>query len=107
MATITIKGGIYGRKEALGNGLDYTFFGGTLGGMESHGYISICEHTVVCELPADFNPIAAEVESLNRAKEKLQAEFNARVQQINDRISNLQCLEFNPSESIVQSEVPF
>lgn len=40
-------------------------------------------------IPADFNPVAAEVETLREARVKVVEEFTAKLQQIDVRLANL------------------
>ena len=96
MKTIEISGHIYAKRNTFDDSIDYTFF--SYEGMDEHGYLYVCPHKVVAEVPATFNPIAAEVSALEKQRDKLRDEFNARVKQINDRIANLQCIEYTPAE---------
>lgn len=67
--------------------------------MSEYGDILVGPHTLEFdyELPEGWNPVAAQVSALEKAKATLSAEFNRRVAQINDEISKLQCLEFTPA----------
>lgn len=46
------------------------------------------------DLPGDFDPTAKQVAALERLREKVQAEFTAKLNEINTRISNLQALTY-------------
>ncbi|PZX29434.1 hypothetical protein C7416_104439 [Cupriavidus phytorum] len=94
MQTIEITGHIYAQRNAWDNSLNYTFF--TFDGMEEHGYLYVCPHKIVAEVPDSFNPVAAEVAALEKERENVRAELNARIKQINDRIANLTCIEHTP-----------
>lgn len=64
------------------------------------GYLLVGTMEVEYEVPADWNPTAAEVLALEAEKRRLSDEFNAKVRTINDRLSKLQAIEFNPSEVV-------
>jgi hypothetical protein len=99
MKTIEITGFIWAKKYSSCDVPNYHFFPGD-GDNEyflKEGYLPICAHKINVEMPAEFNLAKRQIESLNAKKKLLQFEFNQRVMEINDEISNLQCLEFNPS----------
>lgn len=93
---VTISGVVHATQDWKGE-IKYEFFQFD---MTEYGYMKVCEHAFEVEIPDNFNPIAAQVESLNAQKTKLQNEFNARVREINDQIANLQCIEYNLTESV-------
>lgn len=49
-------------------------------------------------VPADFDPVAPMVAAIQAEKEKLTAEFTARVAQLNKQLSELQAIEFDGAE---------
>ncbi len=49
---------------------------------------------VAVDVPEDFDPTAQQVAALERLREKVQAEFTAKLNEINTRISNLQALTY-------------
>lgn len=51
---------------------------------------------VEIEVPNDFDPRPAQIQALLDKRQSLIAETETRVQIINDRISNLQALEYTP-----------
>ena len=53
----------------------------------------ICAHEFEVETPDDFDPRPQQVAALEVAKQKLRAEFAARVNEIERQISELTCLE--------------
>lgn len=91
MATATIKGFIH---KSI-NSEDFALFGCD---MTKYGYVLVCPYEFAFEIPATFNPIAAQVSALEKQRDKVRSEFNMRIAQINDEISKLQCLEFSPRE---------
>jgi len=109
---IELKGWIWGKKEVYEREVKYMFFeGGGSNYFSEQGYFQVCEHTVEVELPETFNPVAAQVSALNAKKEAIQRQFTDRIREINDAISNLQCLTFDPSGTasyeVASDEIPF
>lgn len=60
-------------------------------------FMYVGEVPITYEVPDTFNLNAAQIEVLQREKDAISREFAARVKRLNDRISELQCLEFNPT----------
>lgn len=56
-------------------------------------YVDVCEATIEVEVPDNFDPRGAQVESLKRQKQELMADFQARVTEIERQISKLTALE--------------
>lgn len=96
MATIKIEGFVVARKN-WDEKFEYTWAAVEL---KEHGYITVKPQVLEFELPSDFNPTAAMIESLAAEKQKIQAAFSAKIAEINDKISNLQALTFNPTEAV-------
>lgn len=53
---------------------------------------------VTYEIPDTWNLTGAEIDVIQREKEKISAEFAARIKQLNGRLAELQCIENNPTE---------
>lgn len=70
-------------------------------------YLTVRPFTIEFEMPEDFNPVLAEIDGLTKQRNS----FMESIAAINDRISNLQCLEFNPTETAAEvvdsDEIPF
>lgn len=79
---------VHYRKDFEGN--DEYFL--MLMDMSGMGYVPVCTVTVEFETPDDFNPVAAQVEALNREKAAITKAFTDKVSEINDRISKLQAI---------------
>ncbi|MCG5259778.1 hypothetical protein EM868_09150 [Cupriavidus gilardii] len=94
MQTIEIKGAIYAYRSAIDDSLMFIFAESELG----HGWFRVCDHKIVAELPAGFDPRAAEVAGLEREREKVRAEMTMRITEINERIQSLLAIEHRPSE---------
>jgi hypothetical protein len=96
MSKKTIKGGIYYDTDRNAEG-KYTFFRGSFGNFGS--YIEVCEHTIEFDLPDAFDPRPVEIEALKKKASELNAEFNAKVTEINRRISELQAITYEAEEA--------
>lgn len=100
MTTVEIKGWIFYEKSRYQTEFSYAF-----APYESDKFcragdvcIRVCEHTIRVEVPEGFDPTAEHVAQLERSKEQLRAEFNAKIKAINDALSELKALEFTPAE---------
>lgn len=67
--------------------------------MSEHGYLMIGPHEFDYEIPETFNPVAAEVESLNKKLAAVNKDHSNAVKAIKDRIANLLCIEYSPEQS--------
>jgi hypothetical protein len=52
------------------------------------------EQEVEVEVPDDYDPRAQQIAALEKQKQKVMADFQKSVAEINERISNLQALEY-------------
>lgn len=102
MAKIAIPGFILKSKDSWRENF-FTFHNNEM--LDS--YLTVCPFTIEFEMPADFNPVLAEIDGLTKQRNT----FMESIAAINDRISNLQCLEFNPTETVAEvvdsDEMPF
>lgn len=66
--------------------------------MSEYGYIHIEKIQVTAEydLPDDFNFTQAEIDSLIKQKQKIQAEAQVQITRIDEQIQSLQCIEYKP-----------
>ena len=92
MNTITIEGFIF--KSPYGT---YTHASCD---MAEHGYVLIGPHNIEFEIPADFNPVAAEVAALEKKLDTLNDEHQQKVAAIKSRIKDLQCIGYTPAEEM-------
>lgn len=60
---------------------------------ETEGFVKVQEHSFEVEVPDEFDPRPQMVENLEREKRKIEAEFQARVTQINAQIQSLLAIE--------------
>ena len=56
--------------------------------------LHICEQEIEIEVPDDFDPRAQQIAALEKQRQKVMAEYQKTVTEINDRISKLQALEY-------------
>jgi len=54
----------------------------------------ICEQEIEFEVPDNFDPRAQQIAALEKQKQKVMAEYQKTVNEINDNISKLQALEY-------------
>ena len=55
--------------------------------------VHICEQEIEVEVPDDFDPRAQQIAALVLQKQKVMADYQKTVTEINDRISRLQAIE--------------
>ena len=95
--TITLEGFIHCKPsswehEHMVNGLEFSFW--RFETLSSQGYAQVCPAKVTFELPEGFNPNPQFVGSLEAAKKKLMAEFQARVNEIDEQINRFTAIEY-------------
>lgn len=90
MKTVTVKGFMH--KSKYGDG--FTFFNSDASDM---GYLMVGPCAFEYEIPADFNPVVAEVACLRQKLETIKKEHTDKVRVIERRINDLLCIENNPS----------
>ena len=54
----------------------------------------VCEQEVEVEVPDNYDPRAQQIAALEKHKQKVMADFQKSVDDINDKISKLQALEY-------------
>jgi hypothetical protein len=54
----------------------------------------ICKQDIEIEVPGEFDPRAQQIAALEKEKQKVMADYQKTVTEINDRISKLQALEY-------------
>lgn len=85
---------IQGQRDYKGE-MQYSLCGADL---SAYGYIQVGTLDVEFEVPDDFNPTQAEIEVLEKEKQRLRAELSVKLMNIDDQISKLQCLTYIPAE---------
>ncbi|CAG9172483.1 hypothetical protein CURE108131_23030 [Cupriavidus respiraculi] len=103
--TIEIKGHVYARKD-WDNKLQYAFFDFN----PESDWFPVCEHTINATQADDFDPLLAQIRSLEQQRERLRAELGKRITEINEQIQSLQALPFEQPISDVDGlpgHIPF
>ena len=71
---------------------DYTVYSCKLDDTEQRTYV--CEQEIEIEVPDNYDPRAQKIEALQAQKEKIMADYQKTVTEINARISKLQAIEY-------------
>ncbi len=86
---VALKAYIHQQIQADGKG-DFRVF---CIDMSKYGYILVGIHEFDYEIPAGFNPIAAQVDVLKKGLDTLQRDHDRKVANIKEQIQNLLCIE--------------
>lgn len=62
-------------------------------------FIKVCPHTIEAEIPDDFDPVPQQIAALNEQKRHLRVKLAEALANIDDRISKLSALTFEPAEA--------
>ena len=54
----------------------------------------VCEQEIEIEVPEDYDPRAQQIAALEKQKQQVMADFQKSVAEINERINNLQAIEY-------------
>ena len=71
---------------------DYTVFSCKLDDTESRTYVG--QQEIEIEVPDDYDPRAQKIAALEKHKQKVMADYQKTLMEINDRISKLQAIEY-------------
>ena len=83
---------IYFNQYSWENKGDYTVFSCIFDDTESRTYVG--EQEIEIDVPDDYDPRAQKIVALEKQKQKVMADYQKTVAEINNRISNLQALEY-------------
>lgn len=97
MKQVTIKGFVY--EVDYGCGKSYDVWPSDSLSDKYNALIGPVEFTYT--IPDDFNPVARKVEALQKEKERIGAEFAAKVRQIDEQIGKLTAISYD--ETVVQA----
>lgn len=61
---------------------------------DSDHYTFVCEQNIEMKVPDNYDSRAQQIEGLEKQKQKVMADYQKSVTEINDRISKLQALEY-------------
>lgn len=85
----TINGHVYAEKRYGTDDYRFSFYGCSRN--DCFG-LYVCEHEITLDVPADWNPVAAEVAQLEAEKRGAIEDCRATVSRINERLSKLQAI---------------
>ena len=71
---------------------EYQIYSCQLDDAEHRTYVG--EQEIEIEVPDNYNPRAQQIAALEKQKQEVMADFQKSVAEINERISNLQALEY-------------
>jgi hypothetical protein len=71
---------------------DYTVYSCKLEDNESRTYVG--EQEIEIEVPDNYDPRAQKIAALEKHKQKVMADYQKTLMEINDRISKLQAIEY-------------
>jgi hypothetical protein len=94
MAIVQIKGFVHAERRHTGE-FRFLIRDVDMSGYDGFGHL-VGEATFDYEVPADFNPVAAELAGLNKQLEEVNREFAAKVRRINEQIAKLEAIEYTP-----------
>jgi hypothetical protein len=89
---IKVTAHIYFSKYSWENKGEFLLFYAKIDGSENMVYVSTQE--VEVDVPENFDPRALQIAALEAQKQKAMADFQKSVDDINERISKLQALEY-------------
>ena len=89
---ITLTTHIHFVKYSWATEGDFQLFSVKLDDTDYRTYVG--EQEVEVEVPDDYDPRAQQIAALEKQKQKVMADFQQSVTEINERISNLQALEY-------------
>lgn len=99
MKQVTIKGFVY--EKDYGHGTQKVYEVWPVESLSNQYNTLIGPTEFQYTIPEDFNPIAQKVAALQKEKERIGAEFAARVRQIDDEIGKLTAISYD--EEVVQA----
>lgn len=85
---VTIKGYVTCTQYGWDDKPTFSFYGFDPTGYDT-STVKVMEHEFEVEVPDDFDPRPGQVAALKAQKEQIQAEFAAKVKQIDDQINSL------------------
>lgn len=61
---------------------------------DNYTQVPVCEHELTFDMPEGFDPRPGQIERLQELKQKVRAEFSARITEIEQQISKLQAIDY-------------
>jgi hypothetical protein len=94
---VTLKGFIHAEKEPWDEKVKYAIYPFNMQGT-SRNTVLIRQQDIEVEVPDDFDIRPGLVDGLEKEKQRVTAEFQARLTELNAQIQNLLAIEHKPSE---------
>lgn len=107
MQTIEIKGWIFAKTDEWSDDVEYVFSqhdyekwaaDGDTYSSSYAGYKRLAEHVITAEVPDGIDVTAIKIASLERERTALRAAFQLKLNEINERLSKLQAIEYTPAQ---------
>lgn len=97
MAKHTVNGALYlyVTKYSIPDKPQYHFNAGP--DISSESFVKVVNHSFEVEIPEDFDPIPGQLAALNEKKRQLRLQLAEELASIDDRISKLSALTFEPA----------
>lgn len=96
MTTITLKMHVHARRSDYDGSISWYLYSTPC--MQEYGYVQLFEHDVSFEIPDDFDMTPAEIALLKEAKKAVQAACQKKLDEIDEKIQKLLCIEHKPEE---------
>lgn len=65
--------------------------------MSDSGWVMVCPHTMEFDIPEGWDPRAQQIDALKAQREKIRAEMSKRLMEIDEAISKLQAITYEPA----------
>lgn len=69
--------------------------------MTDYGYAMLMPYTIVTEVPRGFDPTAQRIAALEKKRDALRKKFQEEVMKVNEEISKLQAIGYNPNGQVI------
>ena len=92
---VTIKGFVHWHKYLWDENPEYQFYACDMSDM-GPDYVLIMPHEFNVDIPDDFDPRPRQIEVLRAKKQQILAETQQKVNNIEDQIQRLLCIEHKP-----------
>ena len=58
------------------------------------GFFAVCQQRITIEIPADWNPVAAQVAAIKEEAAAFESNVAAKRKELAERLAKLECLEY-------------
>jgi hypothetical protein len=101
---VTVKGFLHWHKYEWAKDPSYQIWRSDMSDT-SPDYVCLGEREFEVEVPDDFDPRPSQISALRAYKQKILAETQAKVDNIEEQIQRLLCLEYKPEGATDASEM--